>query len=322
MSPPRIWRSGDLLLVPTGRAVPAAFDRRSGQFRYFHLQQNGKLGGSEITAGERWFLNSQSAFDLASGARHASFPKLAAPLTAITPRQIVHWQSGKLDISRSQEKSAPDRRGAPAAALDLEPLWSAPCPHGGNALIVAGAKAVSAGRGPGGFGIDLVNLEAREPSATVPLEEEPLGLAAAAGRLYVATASGTILCLRPADRPQVRPEVERGIRNQITTTRRPSGRRHRDCIDLTVAGWPILPGSHLRIVRQGRSHLSTARRRFDGPASGKRTLFAAMMRAATTAVDLSLRLFSRGDAGIGEVQRIRRACREGRDGDRHQAAIR
>ncbi len=63
--------SGDLLLVPTGRAVPAAFDRRSGQFRYFHLQQNGKLGGSEITAGEHWFLNSASPRSTWRRARHA-----------------------------------------------------------------------------------------------------------------------------------------------------------------------------------------------------------------------------------------------------------
>ncbi len=31
---------GDLLFVPTGRAVPAVFDRTEGELRYFHLQQN------------------------------------------------------------------------------------------------------------------------------------------------------------------------------------------------------------------------------------------------------------------------------------------
>ncbi len=284
--------SGDLLLVPTGRAVPAAFDRRSGQFRYFHLQQNGKLGGSEITAAERWFLNSQSAFDLASGARHASFPKLAAPLTAITPRQIVHWQSGKLDISRSQEKSAPDRRGAPVAAVDLEPLWSAPCPHGGNALIVAGAKAVSAGLGPGGFGIDLVDLEAREPSATAPLEEEPLGLAAAAGRLYVAAASGTILCFgEPGGSPpkRIRPEVEAPVfENQDYYDRcaaevlQRTGVAEGYCIDLDCGSgglaYALARQSNLRIVALGADpdRAGEARRRFDeaGLYGERVTLFA------------------------------------------------
>ncbi len=38
------------LLVPTGRAVPAAFSRGDGQFRYYHLQANGHVGGTQTVA--------------------------------------------------------------------------------------------------------------------------------------------------------------------------------------------------------------------------------------------------------------------------------
>ena len=34
--------SGDHLLVPTGRAVPACLDRRTGAIQYFHLQKYGR----------------------------------------------------------------------------------------------------------------------------------------------------------------------------------------------------------------------------------------------------------------------------------------
>jgi hypothetical protein len=35
--------AGDDLLIPTGRAIPAAFDRQNGAFRYFHLQRYGQI---------------------------------------------------------------------------------------------------------------------------------------------------------------------------------------------------------------------------------------------------------------------------------------
>ena len=37
------------LLVPTGRAVPASFDRATGKFKFFHLQAFGHKGGASTT---------------------------------------------------------------------------------------------------------------------------------------------------------------------------------------------------------------------------------------------------------------------------------
>jgi hypothetical protein len=43
--------AGDALIVPTGRATPAVFDRLSGALRYFHLQEHGFGWGARKGAG-------------------------------------------------------------------------------------------------------------------------------------------------------------------------------------------------------------------------------------------------------------------------------
>lgn len=46
----------NLLLAPGGRSVPAAFDRKTGELRYFHFNEGGKgNGGSFVIAGEKYF---------------------------------------------------------------------------------------------------------------------------------------------------------------------------------------------------------------------------------------------------------------------------
>ena len=60
--------AGDVLLVPTGRAVAAAFRRSDGEFLYFDLQQNRGYGGLELLAADGVFFNRGVAFDVASGA--------------------------------------------------------------------------------------------------------------------------------------------------------------------------------------------------------------------------------------------------------------
>src|SRR6478609_28711 len=42
--------AGDLLLVPSGRSVPAAYDRKTGKLRQFLLNENSKKGGGHTVA--------------------------------------------------------------------------------------------------------------------------------------------------------------------------------------------------------------------------------------------------------------------------------
>ncbi|MCD6307911.1 MAG: PQQ-like beta-propeller repeat protein, partial [Candidatus Latescibacteria bacterium] len=48
---------GDRLLISGGRSVPACFDRRTGEFRYYELASSGKTGGSFVAASGDYFFN-------------------------------------------------------------------------------------------------------------------------------------------------------------------------------------------------------------------------------------------------------------------------
>ena len=53
--------TADVLLVPGGRSVPAAFDRHTGKQLYFELNAGGKgTGGSFVAANEEsWFVHTR-----------------------------------------------------------------------------------------------------------------------------------------------------------------------------------------------------------------------------------------------------------------------
>ena len=57
----------DQLLVPTGRAVPAFFDRGTGELRHYHLQKNQQRGGTRAMVADRFLVNAGCLFDLDSG---------------------------------------------------------------------------------------------------------------------------------------------------------------------------------------------------------------------------------------------------------------
>src|SRR5205823_1682056 len=54
--------SGDRLLIPNGRAVPACYDRFTGKLRYFQLPT--RAGGDHVVLGDDSFFNDGIAFDL------------------------------------------------------------------------------------------------------------------------------------------------------------------------------------------------------------------------------------------------------------------
>lgn len=175
------------LLVPTGRAVPAAFARKDGKFLYYHLQANGHTGGTQTVVADTSFYNGGVAFNVASGALES---KLGAGAIAVMPQGIV--QGGKKDVRvvKLVEKTAPDRKGVPAKTLEHQVVWSVPGVDGSAAVIVAG-DVLFAGGGTTVTGIDA---KARKVIWSAAVDSTPHGLAAANGRLYVSTDRGSIYC--------------------------------------------------------------------------------------------------------------------------------
>jgi outer membrane protein assembly factor BamB len=179
--------TGDELLVPTGRAVPAAFDRASGKFRYYHLQANGHTGGTLTVAAGDSFYNGGSRFHLASGALEG---KLGAGSVARLGDGVVHGSRTHLRAFQVAEKTVPDRKGEPTKTRVHEVLWSLAGIDGSASLIVAG-DTIFAG---GGNTVTAVDAATQKVIWQAEVDGTPHGLAVARGRLYVSTDRGTISC--------------------------------------------------------------------------------------------------------------------------------
>ncbi|MBI3854082.1 MAG: PQQ-binding-like beta-propeller repeat protein [Planctomycetes bacterium] len=179
--------AGDLLLVPTGRAVPAAFRRSDGKFQYFHLQENGSKGGSTALALGSQFFNSGSAFDAATGA----LAEVVGPgALAAFPGGLVRSTEKELVASAIVAKEKTDRKGERVKYKGLEKLWSLPGIPGGTAVISAGKSIVAAGAGR----VAVVDAAAQKVVSTFDVDGIPYALAAAEGRLYVGTDQGQLYC--------------------------------------------------------------------------------------------------------------------------------
>ncbi|MBL8826988.1 MAG: PQQ-binding-like beta-propeller repeat protein [Planctomycetaceae bacterium] len=186
--------TADKLLVPTGRAVPAVFHRGDGKFDYYHLQANGKAGGTHATAAGGRFYNGGICFDLKSG---ELVEKLSPGNIAVQPNGTAVIGSGKgLRVLSVVEKTAPDRKGVPVKTQKHEPLWSLDQVDASAATIIVGNDIVCGGTKELAI-IDSVSRQLREKHE---LDGAAYSLAAAGGRLYVSTSTGSIYCFDGVER--------------------------------------------------------------------------------------------------------------------------
>jgi outer membrane protein assembly factor BamB len=220
------------LLVPTGRAVPAAFSRPDGRFRYYHLQANGHVGGTQTVAAGESFYNGGSAFTLSTGLLEG---KLGPGSVAALPGGVLHGGKRELRFLKVAEKTVPDRKGEPTKTRVHEATWSLPGVDGSAAVVVAGDTIVAGG----GKTVTAVDAPSREVLWTHEVDGIPYGLAVANGRLYVSTDRGTIYCFggsaaKPVESVQQRQEpqfAERYVQAAEEIIRK-SGVKDGYCLDL------------------------------------------------------------------------------------------
>lgn len=213
--------AGDTLLVPTGRAVPAAFDRTTGEFRYFHLQVNTKTGGSEATIIDSHFFNGGTMFALTNGASEVTLrrtvikkavpeaPKDApAVRVAAHPQWIVFCVSNQVTaVDRRQplsSKQVVDKKGKKGRAPILaKTIWNTILPVGDlGSLIVAGDTIVCGGKNQ----VFLLDAASGQIKQSLPVNGSVFGLAASGGRLYASTDQGRIHCFdgkEGKDQPEI-----------------------------------------------------------------------------------------------------------------------
>lgn len=215
--------SGNSLFIPTGRAVPAVFDRIAGKLFYFRLQQNQQLGGTDVVVIDDHFFNGGEMFSVSDGARrqHVGVQVAAHPEFVISSQEnkIVAFDRKNLMV----DKEVTDRKGSkqtvkalapPAWSVDLPPgavapvatlkgaeppvgdlmrgtAWSRPfLSDAASALIVAGDQVIAAGQSK----IVLIDVRSHSVVWDADVDGAVYGLAVAGGRLYASTDRGTIYC--------------------------------------------------------------------------------------------------------------------------------
>lgn len=195
----------DQLFVPTGRNVPAAFDRATGELQYYHPGPDrwaDRWGGTWLfTADDMLFCwRSRPNPDVdVQMTEHEPFPKDGMAGMEPETGRVVWEFIGKLDAVLREGILYASGAGSISAhsfeaLLDGEEpdacrLWSAE--HGRvYALIMAGDTLFAGGRGE----VTAVAADDGEVLWREEVEGDVYGLAAADGRLLVSLDDGRVLC--------------------------------------------------------------------------------------------------------------------------------
>lgn len=193
--------SGDTLLVPNSRSVPAAFDRHTGALRYLDMAaiRSGKgIGGYAFAAARHYLFNSGYAFDLESGdsvmryGHHGIWQGVVADdavMMAPARQELTCFNIA----DRAPSREEPDARGNPVRVFQRpEEHWVFHMGATYHLFLKAGNRLYL------GRSNHLAALEL-SPDGDAPefvwhyeIEGRPESMAAGAGMLFVATREGTL----------------------------------------------------------------------------------------------------------------------------------
>ncbi len=214
--------SGDYLIVPGGRSVPAVFDTNDGQL--LHFRYSGKHGGHEVWATDTSYFVGGNGYALSSGGNVA----LPQPTFIAGDRQVLASSDSVRLLQSVSAEQAPrqkllrDRRGQ---------LLEADRKHLLEQSVVRLARPVSAGwllqAGPILVGMEspqqLVayqlpeNSDPQTPLQPVwshPIEGQVWSALAADDRLFVVTLDGKLSCFAPereSEKPTHHPLSEKSL---------------------------------------------------------------------------------------------------------------
>ncbi|MDP6763928.1 MAG: PQQ-binding-like beta-propeller repeat protein [Planctomycetota bacterium] len=173
--------TGERLLVPTGRAVPAAFARADGAFEYYHLQSQSPRGGTATMASGKLFFNSGRFFDAKTGAAAGSAGSAGSAVAGL-PEGLVTTSPKGLTLYRW--------RALEDGTRALRPALEVPAVTADRSLIVCGEEAFAGGAG----GVARVECDGGEVVwRASDMGAAVEGLAAADGRLFASLADGRLV---------------------------------------------------------------------------------------------------------------------------------
>ncbi len=168
------------LLVSGGRSVPAAYDRHTGRFLYYHMNKYGKTGACDVMASGDHFFNRGAIYKLSDGIRISR-----APASVIADEVII----GKRYNSIMAYKLEPGAKKA-------ESLWQAKVPSELKRIFLkAGSRLYGSGEKGTIFAVDIpLNNGQSKVSWQAKVEGEVWNMLAADGKLFVITLQGKLYC--------------------------------------------------------------------------------------------------------------------------------
>ncbi|MCB1063457.1 MAG: PQQ-binding-like beta-propeller repeat protein [Verrucomicrobiae bacterium] len=178
--------SGGQLIVPTGRAVPAFFDRETGALQFYHLQKNQQRGGTRALVADRFLLNAGCLFERETGELSS---QIGMGTAVATGNGVVQIEGRSLKASKWQDAEIIDRKGAPQKVRRLEEDRLVAMEREILDFIVAGGDAICGEDGR----VCAVDYSAqRTVWWSHEVEGKVLGLAAGNGHLIVSTDEGLV----------------------------------------------------------------------------------------------------------------------------------
>ena len=199
----------DVLLVPAGRSVPAAYDRKTGRLLYYKPAANKFDGGSWATLAGRTYYSpahgqqvdedsfvgqspplegdGMNAYDLASG-KEDTYLRLANKHLVLAAGANLYAAGDTAIQSINLARRRQDTGSDPNAGVN----WS--LPHGrAYSLALAGGTLLVGGTGT----LPAVDAASGKRLWLGKLDGEVRGLAVADGRVLAATDRGEVACFAP-----------------------------------------------------------------------------------------------------------------------------
>ncbi|MCP5559580.1 MAG: PQQ-binding-like beta-propeller repeat protein [Verrucomicrobiaceae bacterium] len=193
--------NADALIVPTGRAVPAVFERMDGSLRYYQLQKNQQRGGTSTFLTDAFFMNSGCLFDVPTG-ELASQQGMGCAVAI--PGGVVRADGRSLIISKWKDVEKIDRKGQTQKLRTLEQEKLVPLDGEVRSFIITGSEAVIGGDGQ----ISAIDYNGQRTQWwKQSVEGRVLGLAAANGMLVATTDRGIVYLFDGVPGPRPEPQV-------------------------------------------------------------------------------------------------------------------
>jgi outer membrane protein assembly factor BamB len=190
---------GDSLLISSGRSVPAVYDRKTGEFLYFHA--NTKRGGHSVYVSNGLFFNDGLAYRVSDGSSVTS--SAATVLDGHAMFSLDAKGSVRANTLTVSHREVTGRDGKKTRRSEFKTLWQRQCPVPlDKVYIKAGSRLYCGNRAGLIAAVDIPDDRSQTQAETLradiswrmQIQGEPWTMLAADNKLFVVTLEGSLYC--------------------------------------------------------------------------------------------------------------------------------